>query len=70
MIIPVYDAKVMFANIDAVVEAAENFSKDLQEVDISGRVKNRNIGDICLLHVSLCKVYQCHDLSLTEASDC
>jgi hypothetical protein len=62
MIIPVYDAKVMFANIDAVVEAAESFSKDIQEVDISGRVKNRNIGDVCLLHVSLCELKQCRDL--------
>ena len=53
MIIPVYDAKVMFANIDAVVAAAESFCADLQDVDLSGRARDRNIGDVCLHHVCL-----------------
>jgi hypothetical protein len=53
MIIPVYDAKVMFANIDAVVEAAERFYSDLQEVDLTGRARDRNIGDVCLHHVGV-----------------
>ena len=54
MIIPVYDAKVMFANIDAIVEAAEGFCRDLQEVDLTGRARDRNIGDVCLYHVRAC----------------
>jgi hypothetical protein len=60
MIIPVYDAKVMFANIDAVVEAAERFCRDLQEVDLTGRARDRNIGDVCLHHVSRLKVPYIH----------
>lgn len=42
----------MFANIDAVVESAERFCRDLQDVDLTGRVRDRNIGDVCLHHVS------------------
>lgn len=52
MIIPLYDAKVMFANIDAIVLAAEAFCQDLLMVDLTGRVRDRGIGDVCLRHVS------------------
>lgn len=52
MIIPLYDAKVMFANIDSLVNAAEAFQKDIEAVDLTGRVVGRGIGDICLRHVS------------------
>lgn len=52
MIIPLYDAKVMFANIDSLVLAAEAFQRDIDAVDMTGRVVGRGIGDICLRHVS------------------
>ncbi|KAJ9106135.1 hypothetical protein QFC21_001277 [Naganishia friedmannii] len=52
MIIPPYEANVMFANIDNLVISAEAFCRDLLHIDISGRVAGQGIGDVCLRHVS------------------
>lgn len=50
-IIPLYEANVIFANIDNLVSSAEAFCKDLMLVDLSGRVPGHGVGDICLKHV-------------------
>lgn len=60
LIIPLYDAKVMFANIDALVIAADVFAKDLQKVDTTGRVPNRGIGDVCLKHMKEANTFDCY----------
>jgi hypothetical protein len=50
-IIPLYEANVIFANIDNLVTSAEAFYRDLMLVDLSGRVAGHGVGDICLRHV-------------------
>lgn len=52
-IIPLYEANVIFANIDNLVTSAESFCRDLQLVDLSGRALGHGIGDICLRHVRI-----------------
>ena len=50
-IIPLYEANVIFANIDNLVTSAEAFCRDLMLVDLSGRVPGHGVGEICLKHV-------------------
>jgi hypothetical protein len=45
MIIPPYEAKIIFANIDAVVHAAETFFQDLAGATVE------TVGAVCLQHV-------------------
>lgn len=46
MIIPLYEAKTIFANIDAVVDAAFAFLHDLELATVD------SIAEICTKHVS------------------
>jgi hypothetical protein len=46
MIIPVYEAKTLFANIDQIVTAAFTFSSELD------RATPVTVAEICLRHVS------------------
>ncbi len=52
MIIPLYDAKTLFGNLDTIVANASVFLRDIENIDLSGRVRERGIGDVCLRHVS------------------
>jgi hypothetical protein len=47
MIIPVYEAKALFANIDQVCIAATTFMIDLD------KASPNNVAEVCLKHVSL-----------------
>lgn len=51
VIIPAYEAKILFSNIDAVLPAAQTFLNDLEEMWASGQAENL-VGDVCLRHVS------------------
>ncbi len=51
MIIPLYDAKTLFGNLDTIVANASVFLRDIENIDLSGRVRERGIGDVCLRHV-------------------
>lgn len=46
MIIPVYEAKTLFANIDQVILASIKFVMDLE------RATAHDIAEVCLKHVS------------------
>lgn len=46
MIVPVYEAKTLFANIDQIVTAAFTFMMDLD------RATSDTVAEICLKHVS------------------
>ena len=50
MILPLYEAKTLFANIDAIVPANTAFLFDLEQMARSGEGRPW-IGDICLKHV-------------------
>lgn len=50
-IIPMYEAKALFANIDNIVPASALFSHDLDEM-LKARTGPSTIGDLCLKHVS------------------
>jgi protein ECT2 len=52
MVIPLYDAKTLFGNLDAIVASAVVFLADIENIDLSGRVRDRGLGDVCLRHVS------------------
>jgi hypothetical protein len=65
MIIPPYEANVMFANIDSLVISAEAFCRDLLHIDVSGRVSGQGIGDVCLRHVSSPLSHHCIPVQLT-----
>lgn len=45
MIIPVYEAKTLFANVDQIVLASIKFVMDLE------RATSHDIAEICLRHV-------------------
>lgn len=47
MIIPVYEAKTLFANIDQVILASIKFVMDLE------RATAHDIAEVCLKHVSI-----------------
>lgn len=51
MILPLYEAKQLFANIDNIVAANTAFSVDLEEMFHAGDAELW-VGDICLKHVS------------------
>jgi hypothetical protein len=51
LIIPLYDAKTLFGNLDAIVEASSTFLADIAQIDLSGRVRGKGVGEICLKHV-------------------
>lgn len=51
-IIPVYAAKTLFGNIDAVLPAALAFLADLESMWASGQAE-QVVGDVCLKHVCL-----------------
>jgi hypothetical protein len=67
-IIPLYEAKNLFANIDQVVPASMSFLADLEEIWLSGRGVD-HVGDVCLKHVS--RSYRFTDIadSVAEGSD-
>lgn len=46
MIVPVYEAKTLFANIDQIVTAAFTFMMDLD------RATPETVAEVCLKHVS------------------
>lgn len=56
LLIPLYEAKTIFANIDQVVPASERFLADLEVMWSTGS-GDGIVGDICLKHVrnSLCQ---------------
>jgi hypothetical protein len=47
MIVPVYEAKTLFANIDQIVTAAFTFMMDLD------RATPDTVAEVCLKHVSI-----------------
>jgi hypothetical protein len=49
-IIPPYEAKTLFTNIDAIVPAAAVFLADLEAMYNSGQGA-ATVGDVCLRHV-------------------
>lgn len=51
-IIPLYEAKTLFTNIDAIVPAAAVFLADLEAMYTSGHGA-ATVGDVCLRHVSV-----------------
>jgi len=50
-IIPLYEAKTLFCNIDAIVPAAAVFLADLEAMFDAG-MGSSTVGDVCLRHVS------------------
>ena len=46
MILPAYEAKVIFSNIDQIVSASEALLRDLEE-----KPNGEDVGDVCLRHV-------------------
>lgn len=50
MILPLYEAKALFANIDNIVSGSAAFYVDLEELCHAGEAESR-IGDVCLKHV-------------------
>ncbi|GHJ88511.1 hypothetical protein NliqN6_4913 [Naganishia liquefaciens] len=59
-IIPLYEANVIFANIDNLVTSAEAFCRDLMLVDLSGRVPGHGVGEICLKHLKELGTFDCY----------
>ena len=49
-IIPMYEAKTLFTNIDAIVAASKLFLEDLEKMWASAQGET-TVGDICLRHV-------------------
>ena len=45
--------KTLFGNLDAILEASSTFLADIAQIDLSGRVRGRGVGDVCLKHVSV-----------------
>jgi hypothetical protein len=65
-IIPLYEAKALFTNIDAIVVASEVFSRDLEHLFAAGS-GSEIIGDVCLRHVSDSLIYtNCTDEPIVE----
>ncbi|CAK9786810.1 hypothetical protein CC85DRAFT_286503 [Cutaneotrichosporon oleaginosum] len=58
-IIPVYEAKTLFGNIDAVLPAALTFLSDLESMWDSGDA-DKNVGDVCLKHLKTLKTLDCY----------
>lgn len=50
-IIPMYEAKTLFTNIDAIVPSAAAFLNDLEKMQEEGSGPS-TVGDVCLRHVS------------------
>lgn len=50
-IIPLYEAKTLFCNIDAIVPAAAVFLADLEAMFDAGTGPT-SVGDVCVRHVS------------------
>ncbi|BEI91751.1 uncharacterized protein CcaverHIS019_0405710 [Cutaneotrichosporon cavernicola] len=57
-IIPVYEAKTLFGNIDAVLPAAMAFLADLEKMWESGQA-DMVVGDVCLNHLKTLKTLDC-----------
>lgn len=51
-ILPAYEAKTLFGNIDTILPANEAFLVDLEEM-LSGNSAVGGVGDVCLKHVSI-----------------
>ena len=49
-IIPLYEAKALFANIDNIIPASAAFSHDLEAMFAAGAGPS-TVGDVCLKHV-------------------
>ncbi|WVF65702.1 hypothetical protein IAT40_000433 [Kwoniella sp. CBS 6097] len=49
-LIPPYEAKVMFANIEAIVPASSTFLQELDSMMQAGQAENL-VGDVCLKHL-------------------
>ncbi|GMK59311.1 hypothetical protein CspeluHIS016_0703260 [Cutaneotrichosporon spelunceum] len=58
-IIPVYEAKTLFGNIDAVLPAAMTFLADLEKMWDSGQA-DMVVGDVCLNHLKTLKTLDCY----------
>ncbi|KAL7421475.1 hypothetical protein Q5752_004362 [Cryptotrichosporon argae] len=56
-IVPMYEAKVLFANIDAVLPAATVFLADLEAMWDSGQAEDV-VGDVCLRHFKDLKTFE------------
>ncbi len=50
-IIPLYEAKNLFANVDEIVTASSAFLSDLEEIWAAG-LGSQAVGEVCLRHVS------------------
>jgi protein ECT2 len=53
-ILPSYEAKTLFGNIDAIIPVNEAFLDDLEEAGAS------HIGDVCLKHFRDLKAFDCY----------
>lgn len=54
-LIPPYEAKAMFANIELIVPASMAFLGDLEGMLQSGHAEDL-VGDVCLKHVGLMSI--------------
>ncbi|KAL1406084.1 hypothetical protein Q8F55_007767 [Vanrija albida] len=54
VIVPMYEAKILFSNIEAILPAAQAFLKDLEAIYASGEAAAR-VGDVCLNHLKTLK---------------
>jgi hypothetical protein len=54
-IIPMYEAKTLFTNIDAIVPSAAAFLQDLEKMHEEGSGPS-TIGDVCLRHVRRARI--------------
>ncbi|ORY29168.1 hypothetical protein BCR39DRAFT_533070 [Naematelia encephala] len=57
LLIPLYEAKTIFANIDAIVPAAETFLADLELMWTTGRAPEQ-VADICLRHLKELRTFE------------
>ena len=60
MIVPLYEAKALFANIDNIVLANTAFLADLEAMFLAGEGESR-VGDVCVHHVSRSKGFPLPD---------
>ncbi|TYJ55176.1 hypothetical protein B9479_004110 [Cryptococcus floricola] len=67
-LIPPYEAKAMFANIEAIVPACHSFYTDLCEMLAAGRAED-TVGDVCLKHFKTLRTFDPYRTYLSKQDE-
>ncbi|WVN91089.1 uncharacterized protein L203_106336 [Cryptococcus depauperatus CBS 7841] len=67
-LIPPYEAKAMFANIEVIVPASTTFLSDLENIMESGRAEEL-VGDVCLKHLQTLRTFDPYRTYLSKQDE-